>query len=543
MCAIRGRPGGGPVDKIPPEIVSVFPQSDSTNIQDLKRIEIYFSERMDEASVEQAIFISPPLNFESDWSGGDELTLRLSDSLMRDRTYVVTIGSASMDSRRNKLKKSFQFAFSTGSKIDMGKIAGKVYGIKPQDNFYIYAYQVIDPDSLNPTRSKADFMSQPADDGSFLLNYLSLGEYRVFVVEDVNKNLLLDSEFERLGIPHTDVYLDSLSSSVQELNFRITRVDTTAPTVTGARAINNNRVILRMSEPLKTLTANMVSITDTLYRDTLSILAWAKNKEELGQYFLFTANQTPDFTYRISLHHLSDTLGNYQSESQSVDFVGTGQIDTTKFELVNFAPKDSATKLPLNTSINMQFSLPVDTMSILSAFVCRTAENDTITGNWRWDNLMNGSFQPLLKFQPGEEYRYQILNGLIYSLWGDTLSDSTVISTFFLLSADDYGSLSGQFIVQRPLTYNVYIDILPLNKSFSAQRIMIDEQKRFRISWLPEGQYQIGVFLDLDGNRKYTMGRLFPFQHSEPFTVTSDTIKIRKRWEVADIPVSIPGVN
>ena len=65
-CASRGRPGGGPVDTIPPVITGTEPHADSTGIAELDEIEIYFSERMNEGSVENSIFISPPLKFETD---------------------------------------------------------------------------------------------------------------------------------------------------------------------------------------------------------------------------------------------------------------------------------------------------------------------------------------------------------------------------------------------------------------------------------------------------------------------------------------------
>jgi len=275
---------------------------------------------MDESSVEQSIFISPPLTYDTDWSGGDALTLKLLDSLHHDKTYVVTIGSGAMDARKNKLRDSFQFAFATGDRINDGKINGKVFGISRQDNFYIYAYQITHPDSIDPARTKADFLSQPGEDGSFLLNYLSHGKYRVFVIEDLNKNLLLDPDFERVGIPFTDISLDSSNISMKDLNFRITRMDTTAPTVVGARPTNNKKVLLRISEPVRNLLLNNITITDSLYLDTLAIIGFAQNQEELSQYFLFTTQQQSEEYYQVSVKNLSDSSGNFQSEMQLQSF-------------------------------------------------------------------------------------------------------------------------------------------------------------------------------------------------------------------------------
>ena len=169
-CAARGRPGGGPADKIPPEIIYTFPQPDSVNIADLQKIEIYFSERMNEGSVSQSLFISPPLDYEVDWSGGDEMSLEITDTLQSNRTYLITIGSGAMDAHNNRLSASYQLAFSTGPNLDQGQISGQIYGISTKDVLYIYAYQKDHPDSLNPTVTRADYLSQPSEDGRFHMN-------------------------------------------------------------------------------------------------------------------------------------------------------------------------------------------------------------------------------------------------------------------------------------------------------------------------------------------------------------------------------------
>jgi hypothetical protein len=147
-CASRGRPGGGPVDKTPPEIVFTFPQPDSLNIDQIPQIDIHFSERMDEASVAKSIFTSPPLDYDIDWSGGEQLSLNLKHELDNDRTYLITIGTGVMDARKNRMNNSFQLAFSTGAYLDRGKLSGHVYGITAKDNFYIYAYQIDSPEII-----------------------------------------------------------------------------------------------------------------------------------------------------------------------------------------------------------------------------------------------------------------------------------------------------------------------------------------------------------------------------------------------------------
>jgi hypothetical protein len=69
------------------------------------------------------------LEYETDWSGGDELTLILQDTLASDRTYVITIGSGATDMQKNRMADSYQFAFSTGNKLNKGEIYGRVFDI------------------------------------------------------------------------------------------------------------------------------------------------------------------------------------------------------------------------------------------------------------------------------------------------------------------------------------------------------------------------------------------------------------------------------
>jgi hypothetical protein len=69
FCANQLPPGGGDIDRIPPEIVEVYPENGSTNFED-DYFELGFSEYVDKRSVKDAIFISPAIEkaLELDWS-------------------------------------------------------------------------------------------------------------------------------------------------------------------------------------------------------------------------------------------------------------------------------------------------------------------------------------------------------------------------------------------------------------------------------------------------------------------------------------------
>jgi len=110
-------------------------------------------------------------------------------------------------------------------------------------------------------------------------------------------------------------------------------------------------------------------------------------------------------------------------------------------------------------------------------------------------------------------------------------------------SEDEFGSLSGSIIGFSDTSYNYILDIYQIAGREKFEKIKVSEKNTFKVNWLPDGEYQLGGFIDIDGDGKYSFGGLFPFQYSEPFYFSEDTIRIRKRWETSEVQFSIPGVE
>src|SRR5690554_5140142 len=92
-CANQLPPGGGEVDRTPPEIVEIFPQDQTVNYAD-NSFKIKFSEYVNKRSVQESVFISPNIEgeIEYDWSG-TSVEIVLPDSLLENTTYTITIGT------------------------------------------------------------------------------------------------------------------------------------------------------------------------------------------------------------------------------------------------------------------------------------------------------------------------------------------------------------------------------------------------------------------------------------------------------------------
>ena len=188
-CANQQLPEGGPIDRTTPVIVSTYPDSSSLLNFKNHNIRLVFDRYVNERSVEDAIFISPPLGgLEFDWSG-KELDIIFSDTLRPNTTYVINIGTDVEDLIKNKMEHAYSFAFSTGKEIDRGAIEGRVYPRNNRDEIsgiMIFAYRLDngDPDTLNPIIDKPDFITQTGKTGDFFLHHITFGSYRVYAIRD-----------------------------------------------------------------------------------------------------------------------------------------------------------------------------------------------------------------------------------------------------------------------------------------------------------------------------------------------------------------------
>ncbi|MEO8209984.1 MAG: Ig-like domain-containing protein, partial [bacterium] len=226
-CANQLPPSGGENDTIPPKIISIFPRANTINFKGNK-ILIKFDEYVDRRSFEESFFISPKpkgeMNF--NWSGR-EVEIEFSKSFDRDITYVVIIGRDLKDFRGgNPMASPVSFAFSTGNKIDMGKISGKVYSDN-YDRVKILAYikNGKSEDQLNPEKYLPDYLIQVSPDGSYEYTNLPNGDYRIFAITDEDRNNLFEKDFDKIGIFPADLKLTSDSNEINNINFLLNDFD------------------------------------------------------------------------------------------------------------------------------------------------------------------------------------------------------------------------------------------------------------------------------------------------------------------------------
>ena len=250
-CARQGAPPGGPVDKIPPLIVGSIPPTQSVNVLLDTDIEIMFSEGINKANIADAIFITPYPGEDVKFKvKGKKLRIELPEVLKPNRTYVFTIGTDVKDLRNNRLQQAFTLAFATGPQIDNNTISGKVYGKDKVEGVLVWAYDLSLNPSPNPQDDPAEYITQCGATGDYELSYLAQGTYRLFAVQDKERDFLYDSEYDALGIANRDVTVSSIVPDVENCIFRITIEDTTRPMLDSASPPDRNHLDVRFSESM-----------------------------------------------------------------------------------------------------------------------------------------------------------------------------------------------------------------------------------------------------------------------------------------------------
>jgi hypothetical protein len=555
-CAKEGMPPGGPEDTTPPKVVSVSPKPDSTEVSLNSRIEITFSERMSEDPTEAAIFISPfPTNpFDFNWRGRT-LIISSSEPFLKDKTYVVTIGTDAQDLRRNRLSQSYTFAFSTGRSLDYGTISGEVW-VKQQTGFgketgiSIWAYLLgQDRTEINPENEKPDYVTQTDEEGKYSLRNLSLGMYRLFAVQDVDRDLLWGWENEAIGVTTEDVELTEQDMSKPFVDFIIEKKDKSRPSLLNCKILNQNSVKLEFDKEIEekaALDLNNFNISSISTQKLLKIISAYYQDTDTKELFLLTEGMNPKEKYELKVLDLKDKAGNpMDTSSRTCIFEGSEIQDTVGPQILAVFPKDGTTNVPFDTKIKLSFDQPPETQTVEANFSLVDSNEIKITGKVEWSSPNAFVFSPDSLLSGKMKYKINLLGKGIFNLLGTfSMRDSIFTSSFVTLDPDTLGSVSGKAeINERIKSAPVILSLWQVEPTGLSYQMSLSQSESssyklvepFLFERILPGKYLLSGYIDLNRDEDLTLGQPEPFSPMEPFAHSSDTIYVRSRWETEGV--------
>jgi hypothetical protein len=195
-CANIQPPPGGPIDKTPPAITSVYPDSMVMPSDFKGSVEFRFNKVVSEGTspnqglgtgdLEKLIILSPTTRTPDVGWHRSRITVKPAEGWKPNRVYRVELLPGVADVRQNRDTSRAVVTFTTGAPVPRDTLKGRVFDWKagnPEALALVEA--ILEPDSL-PYRELTDSA------GRFDFGPLPHGEYLVFGVIDANKNFRRD---------------------------------------------------------------------------------------------------------------------------------------------------------------------------------------------------------------------------------------------------------------------------------------------------------------------------------------------------------------
>ncbi len=540
-CANPLPPPGGPPDREPPHVVAFEPLSGSTRVRD-PVVRLTFSEFVDKASVVQSLHVQPPKPWKAVWDWwGTTVELRFLEALDSNTTYVVTLGSEYRDLAGNTAAEAVSIVFSTGDSIDRGRLEGRLLDPQPAGVF-IWAYPLggIQPDTLNPAHTAPRYWTQVGTAGTFALQGLPAGQYRLFAVRDVDRNGLYTEGVDALGTTTGPVMVRGDTPTVVVLRLGGPS-DTTPPEVVDVRPQSRQRVRVLFSEPLDTLSVQLsaVSIEDTAGTVVLPLVGVYLVPGTATTVEIMTASPADTLTpYVLRLREggIRDTAGNSVRAGERLwRFRFRGELDTAAVRWI-LTPADSARSFLPWQPLELVAEAPLD--SAAAEVEVSDAIGRPIPIRWQIRGANHWRILPLSRWESGQWYRLRVSFRTAQLPGGRSLGQTTLVRHFQAIDIRQYADIAGR--LQDSLgCRGPYVLLLRALQGGGLWRQKLSQPGEWRFAEIPPGSYELEVFCDDDGDGRYSAGQAFPYRFAERFAIIGP-LELKPRWSVEGVTVTIP---
>jgi len=538
FCAKQGFPPGGPADTTPPRIIHTIPSPDTTRVAVDTVVEILFSEPVERRSCEESIFITPlpAEGVQYRWKG-KKLTVRFPKGLSANRTYVITVGVGCKDRRNNPMAVSHSLAFATGDHLDQGSISGRIFSETEVKETQIWAYDLANTPDPNPAALAPLYVTQPDAKGHFQLRYLTLSRFRIFAVQDRDRNSRYNAQSEALAVANLDVSLSNERRQCVDLLLQLAVRDTTRPRLVGATALSRRQVDLQFSEKM----AQPGRFTFLAGADTLPIHGFFLDYHNPAFLHVMTGEQIASQNYEVSISQGKDLAGHSLDSLHQVSFKASELPDTTRPRYITMSPRDSSKAVAWDTALRLWFSKAMDSTLLRRHFSMLDTAKKKVPGKLFFADPSHLCFTPSAPLTENMLYSINLPVDSIKDMTGNRLADTLFSKKIKTVRLDTLSEISGT-ISDQDSSAQGRLWLRARSLSGNEYTLWLTEPGDYRFKNIMPGSYTLYAYRDEDHNGHYTLGDAWPFQPSERFCFYGDTLSVRSRWpnEGNDLLISKP---
>jgi uncharacterized protein (DUF2141 family) len=529
-------PNGGPYDEEPPVIVRTTPKPNQLNFKG-KRIEIEFNEIVQLDKPMDNVIVTPPQKqLPVIRSAGKKVIVELKDTLLENTTYTIDFTSAISDSNEKNIFENYSFAFSTGATLDTLEVSGTLLdasNLEPMVGITIGLHNNL-ADSAFQT---LPFLrtSRTNERGQFTIRNIAAGTYKVFALNDVNRDYKFDQAGEDIAFRDSAFTPSFEFSTRQDTLWKDTLTIDTIKTVHYTKFLPNDIELLLFKEDFnrqymlkpERLQENKFTVRFNAPLDSLPLLK-PINFEPQSEEWVFVQKAEEDKTVHYwitdSMVWKQDTL------SMSVEYLKSDslnilrpQIDTLDL-IMKRRPKPKSKRkkkkdekpepIPiLNITVNAPSSMDMfDTVTVTfdepiydlsKEQIYLDIKKDTIWEKIDFeiipDTLNSLSYQIVRPWNYEESYRLEIDSATIQSVYGKL--NNPVSNEFTLKAREEYGHL---YINLPGIDSLAFVELLDNNDSPIRKSAVKDGGALFMD--LPPNKYYARLIIDSNGNNKWDTG-------------------------------------
>lgn len=548
-CANMAAPTGGAYDIDPPVVRKASPAFNSLNATP-SRIVIEFDENIKIEKPSEKVIITPPQkNMPVIRAAGRNAIVELKDTLLLNTTYTIDFTDAIVDNNESNPLENFVYSFSTGDRLDTLSISGKVINaedLEPVTGIYVGVHSNLHDTAF--THIPFERISRTDSRGNFTVRGMAPGEYRVFALNDQNRDYKYDNPQENIAFLDSIVIPSTISAVRQDTIFQDSLTIDTIRSVHYTRFLpddlllrsflsdfqrqflqkherpESHRLNLFFSAPTEKPTffllnpevrtddwyvtersakndTLMLWITDSLIyqQDSLRMQINYLRTDSLNRNYI--ATDTINFNMRRTGRDRAREQKREEEKKNEEEKEGDEDVEVPiQFLGVNINVQSN---FELFNPIRIEFEQPI--IAFDSTFVRLLTEVDSlfepVPFRLESDSLNPRKFTLRPRWIPGGKYKLLIDSAAVtshYGLWNNTYEQS-----FTMKALDQYGNLEIS-ITGLPEGKQVFVELL--DKSGKPFRKSYVKANRVRFQDLLPGEFYARAVIDENEDGVWTTG-------------------------------------
>lgn len=559
-CASIGNPNGGPYDEEPPKYISSTPSPNQTNYNG-KKVEILFDELVTLEKPSENVIITPPqMQLPIIRAIGKKVTVELQDTLQENTTYTIDFTNSIVDNNEKNVLENYTFAFSTGDMIDTLEVSGfllNAENLEPMPGITIGLHRNLEDSAF--TKLPFDRTSRTNERGRFTIRNISPGTYRIYALNDVNRDYKFDQPGEDIAFNEDSIIPTFEFTSRQDTTWVDSLTIDTIKTVEYTRFLPDDirlflfkekfarQYMLRPERPEQ----HLFVIKYNAPLDTVPLPVPINfEPTDSNWYYVQTADESMTVNYWLTdstvwkLDTLQVEFTYPKSDSLNILVPQTDTVQVTMRKRP--AEKKSSRKKDdepepinfLNLSVNASGSMNIyDTLFVtFNEPVVEISKdmfylNQLVDTLWvpvefdfKIDSLNSLRYYLERKWNYSEEYMLEVDSATIFSVynrWNDTYSGK-----FKIKSSDEYGNL---YLTTHGVDSLAFVQLLNSSDQPVRQSPVVNGGALFMD--LKPDKYYARIIMDENGNGIWDTGNYAEKRQPERVYYYPKVLEILINWD------------